>query len=144
MWACAVEEGTKAANHLPVGSWRASYKVTRPVYAWPEHLETVDGQELRVGAHVRLLPPHDLVEEGLGSSGRWFGESGTESLLVVKAICKTCGECVELEHTFGLWHDNILQHELPEDVGCPLNHEYKCSHMGHKGKCKMICQECGS
>merc|ERR1712159_974102 len=79
----------------------------------------------------------------LGSSGKWFGESGNASQLVVKATCNTCGDCVELEHTFTLCHDHILQFELPDDMGCPLDHEYKCSHMGHKGKCKMICMECG-
>merc|ERR1712224_938007 len=105
---------------------------SRVLYALPEHLEIVDKGGLRVGAKVRLVEPHayDVT--------LWSDES---SRCMVKSICKQC-KSVELEQTFTWWHTSFGQLDVPSDVGCPLDHEYKCKHIGHPGKCKYVCFNC--
>ena len=63
------------------------------------------------------------------------------SRCIVKSICKQC-KSVELEQTFTWWHTNFGQLDVPSDAGCPLDHEYKCKHIGHPGKCKYVCFNC--
>ena len=85
-----VESGAEGGSEST--TWRAAYKLSRVLYALPEHLKIEDGQMLQKGATVRLLPPHADAEVD------WSGSS-----FVVKAICgcSSCKGCVELEHTFG-------------------------------------------
>ena len=116
-----------------VGDWCASYLLTRTLYALRGHVEGAKGQEVRVGAHVRLLPPHEDLQ---------FLHVDEMNKLIVKAICR-CG-CVELEHTWVCPDVVFGEFDLPDKLGCPPNHRYKCSHLGHHEPCKYRCVQCGA
>lgn len=127
----------------------SGYELSRILYAQPHHLQVLDGGALRVGAEVRLLAGHEEARitnnsHGTGPdiAGTWTNSAPSQSRLEVTAICSTC-RCVEIRHSFGYWHVNFGPIDLPaRDLGCPLNHEHKCSHMGHAGACKYACNVC--
>ena len=127
------EPNANEEKGLPAHRWRVGYKLMRILYAASEHIECVDEDRMRVGSNVRLLEPH-------ADASLWEGGS---SQFTIKAICEAC-ESVELEHVFGWYHDMFGSLELPADVGCSLDHEYKCAHLGHKGNCKYMCSTCNS
>ena len=79
--------------------------------------------QLRVGARAMLKPPHPLA-----------ADPDTPDTYIVKAICK-CGQCVELEQTLDLPHDQLEPYG--EVLNCPWHHQYKCSHLGHQGSCSF-------
>ena len=70
-----------------------------------------------------LKPPHPLA-----------ADPDTPDTYIVKAICK-CGQCVELEQTLDLPHDQLEPYG--EVLNCPWHHQYKCSHLGHQGSCSF-------
>ena len=107
--------------------------IKRTMYALLHHVEGVDGQSVRVGATVRFVAPHEPDST--------VSDNRTESI-IVKAICKR-DKCVELEHTFSWAHTQFGLLEMPDDAGCPTDHEYKCEHLGHKGQCQRRCFACG-
>ena len=111
------------------GSWLAAYLLKRTMYTLPEHIECVDGQGVRVGSRVQPVPEHPDVRFLKGDKA------------IVTAVCP-CGESVELEHSFTQYHHGLGDLVLPEDVGCPLDHEWKCIHLGHKGECRYRCFSC--
>ena len=115
------------------GEILSGYRVSRILYAHPHHVEALDGRALCVGTKVRLLAGHTESDLHINATG--FFE--------ITEICVTCHECVELRQHFAVW-DYYLELDLPasRDIGCPLNHEYKCSHLGHEGACKYVCPEC--
>ena len=51
-----------------------------------------------------------------------------QDVFVIRAMCSSC-ECVELEHT---WHSIHTEFEpLGKKRPSPIDHEYKCAHIGH-------------
>jgi len=86
---------------------------------------------LRVGARAMLMSPHLWADP---DSPTPTADDETCNMFIVKAICQ-CGECIELEHTLRLPHDELEPYrELSE---CPCHHLYKCSHLGHSGSCSF-------
>lgn len=117
--------------------WRATYLLSRVLYAFPEHVEDMDGQPLQVGSEV-LLHPEACTMTRPCMSFELENDPDLTHSLTVTAICP-CGECIELKHTFAWPHDEFGKLDDCNEMrmrSCPADHEYKCSHMGHSGECQ--------
>merc|ERR1712006_1738 len=102
----------------------------------------VDGQSVRVGALVHRVVDIGAGEEPCDGMMTFLSAEGYTKSIIVTAICKR-DKCVELEHTFALTHTQFGLLEVPDGAGCPQDHEWKCAHLGHKGKCRHRCMDCG-
>lgn len=124
------------------GDWLAGYVLKRTMYARLDHVTGVDGQSVRVGALVHRVVDIGAGEEPCDGMMTFLSAEGYTKSIIVTAICKR-DKCVELEHTFALTHTQFGLLEVPDGAGCPQDHEWKCAHLGHKGKCRHRCMDCG-
>ena len=124
------------------GDWNSMYQLKRTLYALRWHVEAIKEKQVRVGAHVHLLPPHEDLDFLRDAETNPEGHEDAGNCLIVKAICASC-DCVELEHTWVCPDACFGELDLPDALACPPNHRYKCSHVGHRGSCTYKCVQCG-